>query len=334
MSRKKKHNHLLPYPDLPQLAGWQRGNVDNAVILNNSRFNDYMLQLTNLAMSRFEWLNLPDTVDERFLEFTLLNNGSIAFFNGADDKMNGFFATQWASQKPLNVYYNPTSIRSIGANGWNYKVDDGQFVIIWDNITRQPTIKTLMNFAYKLTDIDRTLDVLRKHMKMPYLIVGGQEQREAMMNLWRQIDGNEPAVLAYDDAFSNMQINAIQTMNPSTPQSVEALQSNKQDIMNECLEFLGISPNNPSKIQQQSIAEADQSHENVRLTMWSYMEARRQAVKEINKKFNLNIKVVVAHDTETDNYNMATDAMIATTVNKGADIGNRNKHDGGRDGRN
>ena len=334
MSRKKKRNNLSPYPDLPQLAGWGRGSGDSAVALNTSRYHDYMTQLVNLAMSRFEWLNLPETVDERFMEFTLLNQGSIAFFNGADENMNGYFATQWVSQKPLNVYLNPTKIRSIGSNGWNYDVEDGQFVIIWDNIARRPTIKTLMNFAYKLTDIDRTLDVLRKHAKMPYLIVGPQEQEEAMTNLWRQIDGNEPAVLAYDDAFSNMQINALQTMNPSTPQLIDVLQKNKQDIMNECLEFLGISPNNPAKAQQQSIAETDQQHENIRFAMWSYVEARRQAVKEINRKFNLNIEVVVAHDITTDNYNMQADEMIETTVTKGADVGNRNKHDGGRNGAN
>lgn len=334
MSRKKKHNNLSPYPDLPQLAGWGRGSGDSAVALNKSRFYDYMTQLVNLAMSRFEWLNLPETVDERFMEFTLLNQGSIAFFNGADETMNGYFATQWVSQKPLNVYLNPTKIRSIGSNGWNYDVENGQFVIIWDNVARRPTIKTLMNFAYKLTDIDRTLDVLRKHAKMPYLIVGPQEQEEAMTNLWRQIDGNEPAVLAYDDTFSNMQINALQTMNPSTPQLVDVLQKNKQDIMNECLEFLGISPNNPAKAQQQSIAETDQQHENIRFAMWSYVEARRQAVKEINRKFNLNIEVVVAHDITTDNYNMQADEMIETTVTKGADVGNRNKHDGGRNGAN
>lgn len=332
MSRKKKHNKLIPYPDLEQIAGVRMPQIQNAVMLNSSRFNDYMAQLLNLAMSRFEWLNLPETVDERFLEFTLLNQGSIAFFNGADDKMNGFFATQWVSQKPLNVYLNPTKIRSIGSNGWNYEVGDNQFVIIWENNARTPTIKTLMNFAYKLTDIDRTLDVLRKHAKMPYFIVGNQAQEETMQNLWKQIDGNEPAVICYDDAFSNIQTDAIQTMNQSLPQTILALQQNKQDIMNECLEFLGISQNNPSKVQQMSIGESDRKEESVKFSLWSFMEPRRQAVAEINRKFHLDIQVVVAHDIVTDNFNMRADEMIATTVNKGADKGGvANKQDGGRD---
>ena len=330
MSRKKKHNHLIPYPDLDQLAGHKQPLLDNAVALNGSRYTDYMLQFTNLAMSRFEWLNLPSTVDERFLEFTLLTMGSVAFFLGADNNMNGYFATKWVNQKPLNIYYNPTQIRSVGSNGWNYEVANDNFVIIWDSVARQPVYKTLMNFAYKLTDIDRTLDVIRKHAKMPYLITGPQELQEPMVNLWRQIDSNQPAVLAYKDSFDNIQINALQTTNTSLPQMIQALQQSKQDIMNEALEFLGISPNSPSKASQQSIAESDQQHENIRFAMWSYVEARRQAVKEINKKFGLDVGIVVAHDIMTDNYNMATDEMIDKTVSKGADVGNRNKHDGGR----
>jgi len=330
MSRKKKHNNLVPYPDLTKLAGIKQPQFNNAVMLNTSRFQDYLAQLTSLAMARFEWLNLPETIDERFLEFTLLNQGSIAFFNGADENMSGYFATQWVSQKPLNVYLNPTSIRSIGSNGWNYQVEPDQFVIIWDNINRTPTIKTLYNFAYKLTDIDRTLDVLRKHAKMPYVITVPQELKEPAVNLWRQIDSNEPAVLAYKDTFDNITVNAMQTTNTSVPQLIAALQANKQDIMNECLEFLGISPNNPSKVQQQSVAEADQQHENIRFARWSFVEARRQAVKQINDKFGLNVQIVVAHDIATDNFNMQADEMIATTVNKGADVGNANKHDGGR----
>jgi predicted 3-demethylubiquinone-9 3-methyltransferase (glyoxalase superfamily) len=165
---------------------------------------------------------------------------------------------------------------------------------------------------------------------MPYVITVPQELKEPAVNLWRQIDSNEPAVLAYKDTFDNITVNAMQTTNTSVPQMIEALQSNKQDIMNECLEFLGISPNNPSKVQQQSVAEADQQHENIRFARWSFVEARRQAVKQINDKFGLNVQIVVAHDIATDNFNMQTDEMIATTVNKGADVGNANKHDGGR----
>ena len=246
MSRKKKHNNLVPYPDLTKLAGIKQPQFNNAVMLNTSRFQDYLAQLTSLAMARFEWLNLPETVDERFLEFTLLNQGSIAFFNGADENMSGYFATQWVSQKPLNVYLNPTSIRSIGSNGWNYQVEPDQFVIIWDNINRTPTIKTLYNFAYKLTDIDRTLDVLRKHAKMPYVITVPQELKEPAVNLWRQIDSNEPAVLAYKDTFDNITVNAMQTTNTSVPQLIAALQANKQDIMNE-LDKPGRDPRNDIK---------------------------------------------------------------------------------------
>ena len=43
--------------------------------LNNASYIQYYDRLTELSISMFEWRNLPDTVDPRFLELTLFANG-------------------------------------------------------------------------------------------------------------------------------------------------------------------------------------------------------------------------------------------------------------------
>mgnify|MGYP002513291762 CR=1 FL=1 len=40
----------------------------------------YLSRLSELAMSMFKWKNLPDTVDSRFLEYTLFYEGAVVFF--------------------------------------------------------------------------------------------------------------------------------------------------------------------------------------------------------------------------------------------------------------
>ena len=40
----------------------------------------YLSRLSELAMSMFKWKNLPETVDSRFLEYTLFYEGAVVFF--------------------------------------------------------------------------------------------------------------------------------------------------------------------------------------------------------------------------------------------------------------
>ena len=47
---------------------------------NNYTFRQYFNRLAELSISMFEWKNLPDTVDERFLELSLFKDGKAIFF--------------------------------------------------------------------------------------------------------------------------------------------------------------------------------------------------------------------------------------------------------------
>ena len=47
---------------------------DQQLIINNTEiYNYYRFRLNNMALSRFTYENLPDTIDRWFLEKTLLN---------------------------------------------------------------------------------------------------------------------------------------------------------------------------------------------------------------------------------------------------------------------
>ena len=59
--------------------------------LNNATFRQYYNRLTELSISMFEWKNLPDTVDPRYLELTLFTDGQAVFFK---DEEIGFLALQ------------------------------------------------------------------------------------------------------------------------------------------------------------------------------------------------------------------------------------------------
>ena len=53
----------------------RKTNFNESLFQNNNQYGMYLERLTELAISMFEWKNLPDTCDERFLELTFFTNG-------------------------------------------------------------------------------------------------------------------------------------------------------------------------------------------------------------------------------------------------------------------
>lgn len=53
---------------------------DESAYLNNRTYLQYVERLTSLSISMFEWKNLPDSIDARFLEMTLFSDGQAVFF--------------------------------------------------------------------------------------------------------------------------------------------------------------------------------------------------------------------------------------------------------------
>lgn len=72
---------------------------------NNQSYIFYFNRLKELAISMFEWKNLPETVDPRFLELALFNEGMSVFFK---DDVIGFLSLRTMIGGKLNLYQIPT----------------------------------------------------------------------------------------------------------------------------------------------------------------------------------------------------------------------------------
>ena len=64
-----------------------KNNFGESAMRNNGTYGFYLEKLTELAISMFEWKNLPESdgeklgVDSRFLELTLFADGKAVFFD-------------------------------------------------------------------------------------------------------------------------------------------------------------------------------------------------------------------------------------------------------------
>ena len=98
--------------------------------LNNATYQQYYNRLTELSTVMFEWKNLPDSVDPRFLELTLFAKGQAVFFK--DEEM-GYLALPVAINGGWNVYNSPKNRRAYSTNGYNNNLNENNSVSIFNN---------------------------------------------------------------------------------------------------------------------------------------------------------------------------------------------------------
>ena len=250
--------------------------------MNNGTFTQYYNRLVELSISMFEWKNLPDTVDPRFLQLCLFTDGQAIFFN--DDEL-GYLALQNAMNGGFNVYRIPINRRAYASNGYQRQLSDKDSVIIFNNYLHTNSQLDAVMFAKRLYNLDRAIDVNANAQKTPVLIKCDETQRLTMLNLYKNYDGNMPFIFA----DKSLNTNALQVLNTGAPYVADKLYQLKTQIWNEALTYLGISNINVQKKERLITDEVTRNQGGTIVSRYSRLNARRDACKQINKMFGLNI---------------------------------------------
>ena len=166
-------------------------NFWDSALMNNRTYLYYYNRLTELAISMFEWKNLPASVDERFLELTLFSDGVAIFFK---DEVLGELALQTTTRGKLNVYRIPTERRAYASNGYNQDLNEENSVLIYNNYLHNNSMCEIEMFAKRLYNLDRIIDVNVNAQKTPVLLQCDEQERLTMNNLYMQYEGNMPFI--------------------------------------------------------------------------------------------------------------------------------------------
>lgn len=274
------------------MSGRRRGKITNwedSALKNNLTYIHYYEQLKQLAISMFNWKNVPDTIDVRFLEMTLFSRGMAVYFN---DEVMGNLALEVAISGNLDVYRNPKNRRAYAVNGYNKNLTEKDSVIIYNNMLRQNSVLTVRKYAYELYELDRTIDINCRAQKTPVLLLGSEQQQLTLKNLYMQYDGNQPVI--YGD--KNLDLNGIKVLSTQAPYVSDKLYQLKVQKWNECLTYLGIANLNLQKKERVVTDEVQRSQGAVVASRYSRLFTRQQAAEKINKMFGTNIEVEYRQD--------------------------------------
>lgn len=271
-----------------------------SLYMNNRTYLQYYNRLTELALSMFEWKNLPESVDQRFLEMCLFSDGMCIFF---EDEVLGYLGLQCMIGGKLNVYRIPSERRAYATNGYNRQLNENNSVIIFNNYLHTNSMLDVEMFSKRLYNLDRAIDVNANAQKTPILIQCDETQRLVMKNLYKQYEGNEPFIFG----SKGLDTTGIKVLQTGAPYVADKLYELKTQIWNEALTYLGISNVNTQKKERMITDEVTRNQGGTVASRYSRLESRRQACEKINKMFGLNIWVDYRNDFQLVDYIEDTD---------------------------
>ncbi|WP_308698249.1 hypothetical protein [uncultured Thomasclavelia sp.] len=268
--------------------------------INNATYQFFFMKLMSIALSCFKWENLPDSIDERFLELTLANRGSCLFFK---DEELGFLTLPANLSGQLNVYNIPKIRQAFASTGYNKMCDDKDSVIIFNNYLHFSTLSVVEHYAIRLYEMQRTIDVNVKAQKTPKIFKSNEQQRLTLQNIFMKYEGNEDAIFIDKD----FDMNALQVFDTSAPYVADKIRMLMSQTFSNFLNDLGIEAITTEKKERINEAETESTKGYVEIGRNIFLNARKQACDEINRMFDLNI-------------NVEFDSKLISSLNKNVDL--------------
>ena len=252
--------------------------------------SEILNRFMNLALNRFTWENLPCGLTSRKMEEFLIRHGKVMFYN---DINYGVMCLPCSGVGEINVYGEPTQLNVFGANGYNKVVDDEEGIIIRNNALGTNDFNDLETFAYRLNEIELTMDLNLNAQKTPYIILCDEKERLTFKNILLQVRKFKYAI------FGAKRLNpqSIDVLNTKADYLIDKLQNQKRELMNELLTFLGINNHNVQKAERLLVDEVNANNDFILVNLDHMYDERKLACDLINEKFGLNIQV---HKREVD----------------------------------
>ena len=258
----------------------------NSQLSNFKTYEMYKRQLLTLAENVFNFKNLPKFIDVAYMNKQLLRNGGIAFFKDeliSDEPI----ALPYTNIGKLDVYGRPREIQVISRNGYTRTLKEGEFVIMYDNNGRYPLWMDILQYAERMAQATRTIDININQQKTPRFWKTKTEKEKSIKDLINNVDGFENVVITYND----IDLDDTSVVLEPAPYIADKVDLEKDKIYNEFLRLIGIANLSYQKKERNISDEIQAMQGGTIASRYSRFEPRQKAIKMINEKFGTNIEV-------------------------------------------
>lgn len=319
--------NAFPLPNLTAQPGGKQSMRRLAKWENNIQLQDMYIYLVNLYLNTFVWEGLPETCYEPALERTLFFYGKALFFKDslpgqrrklATNVDAGYWHTPVTLGEGINIYWQHIHRTAFSYNfNKTYNIDNS--VVVRANRMMYPSYITYQIYAQKLVDAGRTIDVVARNMKHPYIIATTEDQLTSAEEYLRQIYNNENAIFTVKGISQELD-EGVKVLPTSIGQGnvLADVWDHKHNLMAEVGERLGIQSSNTDKRERLLSDEVNANNAIVDFGVDHELQARQESADEINKLFGLNISVRLRHQEEVQDVDtLSTMANQSTGQNQG-----------------
>jgi len=245
----------------------------------------------------FKWENLPETVDEKYLNLGLFLNGNVAWSTKLDNKVRIY--TGNIGGEP-NIYYSPTiyTVANPIVGSANLKIDEDCIVMYNTSNDKYynflPKVAGLFQLIHQtatlLADNIVSINTAQINSRVHTIVTTESEatRNSAEVYLKRLYSGKPWSALS-EDMLASIHVNPVSSA--SSTNNIAQLIALHQYIMADFYNAVGIKTNPVNKKERLITGEIDSVDSYLAINLDEMLDSRKEAIEKINKKYNLNISV-------------------------------------------
>ena len=257
----------------------------NNQLTNLATYNFYVNQCKAIAQNAFIFVDLPETINRRFLNKTLLHRGSIAFFK---DEIMGLLCLPFENKTvKKDVYDEPYQITVRANNGYTRNLTKDEFVIMYDNDLYINIMPYILQYAERLSLCIRTCDINISQQKTNRFWKTKNENLASVKSLINKIDTFQELIITYQDYDLDDTTACVEP----APYVTDKIDLHYEKIWNEFLRFCGVANLSYTKKERNISDEINAMQGGTVISRLNRYSPREDAVKKINEKFGVDIKV-------------------------------------------
>lgn len=292
-------------------------------------FKTYFDLLVNKVSRMFIWENLPETINERYLEQQLLLIGKVAFTK-VNDK---FYVVRgnWGGEP--NCYYQPTlwtmANPILGSKQLKIRQLDGtedvegldailignsDVDLLRENCMQGGLYGLIYQTAGLLADNISSLNVSQINGRVSVLYTADSEA-EALTGekVLQDIYQGKPFKILSQNILEKIGVNPVAAQGQSN--TLMSLIEAHQYILAQFFNEIGIGGNWNMKRERINTAETELMTDSLDINIQSMLKCREEAVKKINELYGLNISVklneaVYKEDEDEDEENQTDELQV------------------------
>lgn len=268
-------------------------------ILNtyNLTKNDLIEIATNVY-----WIdNLPDIIDIDKVNLYLLSEGAVVWFY--DEVIGSLLALPFILENNRGMYYKPTKVIAYDeASGYRRELNEGEFVIMYDNTRKTTLWNYLIQTAIRITVIKKVKDINLVQQATPRYWNTKDTNEKSLTDMLQDLDNFEETITTYQ-AINFDETSC--TLAPA-PFLLDNLDLHEDREFNRFLRKMGVANISYQK-KERNIKDEIMSQQGGTLVSRNFrLNPRLKAIDEINKKWGTDLKLMYYDFFEDESYDLTS----------------------------